>query len=198
LKRLCLQENVKIIGKESFNYGDHVHIGANTEIQAEGGVNIGSNVVISYNCVIWTVNHNFRGNMIPYNFERYKRPVNIRDNVWIGRNVIINSGVTIGEGAVIGIGSVVTRNIPPLAIVGGNPAKIINFRSLKKYMHLKNSGELLSAKGKNCVFCQGGTFEQFRLVDIHAVKKQSFFYKFFRPFIVKFKTIWIKTSGLQF
>ncbi|MDY0361087.1 MAG: acyltransferase [Desulforegulaceae bacterium] len=197
MKRLCLQENVKIIGKEFFTHGDHVHIGANTEIQAEGGVSIGNNVVISYNCVIWTVNHNFEGNIIPYNFERHKRPVIIGDNVWIGRNVIINSGVKIGEGAVIGIGSVVTQNIPPLAIVGGNPTKIIKFRSLKKYLYLKNSNEFLSNKGESCVFCKGGNAEQFVLVP-YPRKKHSFFYKLFKPIILKIQLIRIKLAGFEF
>lgn len=52
----------------------------------------------------------------------------IGNDVWIGQKAIIKGGITIGDGAVIGIGSVVTKDIPPYAIVGGNPAKIIRFR----------------------------------------------------------------------
>ena len=48
--------------------------------------------------------------------------------MWIGINSTILSGVTIGDGAVIAACSVVTKNIPPYAIVGGNPAKIIKMR----------------------------------------------------------------------
>lgn len=52
-------------------------------------------------------------------------PVVIKNNVWIGANSIILPGVTIGEGSVIAAGSVVTRNIPPMVVAGGNPAKVI-------------------------------------------------------------------------
>ena len=51
----------------------------------------------------------------------------IQDNVWIGFNSIVLKGVTIGEGAVVAAGSVVTKDVPPFAVVGGNPAKIIKY-----------------------------------------------------------------------
>ncbi|HCC00160.1 MAG TPA: acetyltransferase [Ruminococcaceae bacterium] len=57
-----------------------------------------------------------------------KGPIVLEDDVWIGANAIIVSGVTIGKGAVIAAGSVVTKDISPYGIVGGNPAKIIKYR----------------------------------------------------------------------
>ncbi len=59
----------------------------------------------------------------------------VQDDVWIGANAIICSGVTIGQGAVIAAGAVVTKNVEPYAIVGGNPASFIKWRfdeSLRK------------------------------------------------------------------
>lgn len=56
----------------------------------------------------------------------------IENDVWIGHDVTILRGVTIGNGAVIAAKSVVTKNVPPYAIVGGNPAKIIKYRFSKK------------------------------------------------------------------
>ena len=52
----------------------------------------------------------------------------IGHDVWIGRNTLIKQGVTIGNGAVVGMGSVVTKDVAPYAIVGGNPAKLIRYR----------------------------------------------------------------------
>jgi serine acetyltransferase len=52
----------------------------------------------------------------------------IDDDVWIGYGVTILSGVHIGQGAVVAAGAVVTKDVPPYAIVGGVPAKIIKYR----------------------------------------------------------------------
>ena len=52
----------------------------------------------------------------------------IGHDVWVGRSAIVLPGVTVGHGAVIGAGSVVTKDVPPYAIVAGNPAKLIRFR----------------------------------------------------------------------
>jgi len=57
-----------------------------------------------------------------------KGDITIGNDVWIGFNVIILSGVTIGDGAVIGAGSVVVKDVPPYAIVSGNPARIVRYR----------------------------------------------------------------------
>jgi len=57
-----------------------------------------------------------------------KGDIVVGDDVWIGFNAIICSGVEIGQGAVIATGSVVTKNVEPYSIVGGNPAKHIKYR----------------------------------------------------------------------
>lgn len=57
-----------------------------------------------------------------------KGPITVGDDVWIGFNSTILSGVTIGQGAVVAAGSLVTRDVPPYAIVGGNPAKVLKYR----------------------------------------------------------------------
>lgn len=57
-----------------------------------------------------------------------KGSIIVEDDVWIGANVIICSGVKIGRGAVLAAGSVVTKDVAPYSVVGGNPAKIIKYR----------------------------------------------------------------------
>ena len=54
--------------------------------------------------------------------------VYIGNDVWVGSHVLINGGVHVGDGAVIGAGAVVVKDVPPYAIVGGVPAKVIRYR----------------------------------------------------------------------
>jgi virginiamycin A acetyltransferase len=63
-----------------------------------------------------------------YPWTTSKGNVVIGNDVWIGREAFLLSGVTIGDGAVVGARSVVTKDVPPYAIVAGNPAKIIRYR----------------------------------------------------------------------
>lgn len=55
-------------------------------------------------------------------------PIIIDDEVWLGTNALIMSGVHIGKGAIVAAGAIVTKDVPPYAIVGGNPARIIKMR----------------------------------------------------------------------
>lgn len=57
-----------------------------------------------------------------------KGDIIVQDDVWIGTNAVICSGVTIGQGAVVAAGAVVTKDVAPYAIVGGNPARLIKYR----------------------------------------------------------------------
>lgn len=61
-------------------------------------------------------------------FNPDRGPVVIGHDVWIGQNVLLRPGITIGHGAVVAGGSVVVKDVPPYAIVGGNPAKVIKYR----------------------------------------------------------------------
>lgn len=61
-----------------------------------------------------------------------KGDVNIGNDVWIGKGVTILSGVTIGDGVVIGAEAVVAKDVPPYAVVVGNPGRIVKYRFSKK------------------------------------------------------------------
>ena len=58
----------------------------------------------------------------------FDEPLTIGNDVWIAANVCVLRGLTVGDGAVIGAGSVVTKDIPPYAIVVGNPAHVVKYR----------------------------------------------------------------------
>jgi len=55
-------------------------------------------------------------------------PITIGSDVWIGRDVLIMDGVTIGDGAIIGARAVVAKDVPPYAIVVGNPGRVVKYR----------------------------------------------------------------------
>ena len=122
---------------EMVEIGDNVHIAENAYIASLGGLTIGSNTHISRNLVLYTNNHNYRGKALPYDEVLVKKPVSIGENVWICMNVKIVPGVNIGEGAVIGMGTTVNKDVPPLAIIGSPPFKILKYRDAKHYHKLK-------------------------------------------------------------
>lgn len=61
-------------------------------------------------------------------FKEYLKPLKIGNDVWIQQNVFICGGVEISDGAIVLAGAVVTKDVPPYAVVGGIPAKVIRFR----------------------------------------------------------------------
>ena len=109
---------------ENCSFGDYLHLTCINRIQ------IGDNVLTG-RCV--TITDNGHGTtdadsliIPPAKRSLYsKGPVVIEDDVWIGDKATILPGVTIGKGAVIAANSVVTKDIPPYSIAGGNPAKIL-------------------------------------------------------------------------
>ena len=58
----------------------------------------------------------------------FDEPLRIGSDVWIGSNACILRGLAVGDGAVIGAGSVVTKDVPPYAVVVGNPARVLKYR----------------------------------------------------------------------
>ncbi len=119
--RVLLHRYVKLSaygGK--IDIGNNTYIGDRTEVHSGESVKIGNNVNIAWDCNI--LDRDYHG------FEsetEIKKNVTICDNVWIGCRCTVLKGVTIGEGSVVAAGSVVTKDVPPKCLAGGNPAKII-------------------------------------------------------------------------
>lgn len=137
-ENLSCCSGVTIHSAKHLEIGDNVRLGENSYLNARGGIKIGNNVKMGPQVFICSSNHNyFAPNSLPFDKKEILREVTINDNVWIGAKSCIIPGVTIGEGAVIGMCSVVTKNVPPCAVVGGNPAKILKYRDIEVYNKLK-------------------------------------------------------------
>lgn len=112
-----------IIGNNC-NFGDYNHITATNNITIGNGVLTGRWVTITDNSHGKTDYQSLQCPPIKRNIYS-KGPVKIGNNVWIGDKATILPGVTIGDGAIIGANSLVSKDIPPYCIVGGNPAIIL-------------------------------------------------------------------------
>lgn len=100
--------------------GDWSAIGDRTEIHCGREVTIGAGCRIAWDVVIMDRDYH----AIERGVEACE-PVRIGDRVWIGCRCLVLRGVTIGPGAVVAAGSVVTTDVPPRALVAGNPARVV-------------------------------------------------------------------------
>lgn len=129
------------------NFTGKIYLGDNCNfngmyIAGEGTTIIGNNFHSGIQCMIINQNHDYDdGNAIPYGTEYHRKTVKIEDNVWLGNRVTIIGDLTIGEGVIAAAGSVIVKDIPPFAIVGGNPARIIKYRDIDHYIFLKQQGK---------------------------------------------------------
>lgn len=146
MRRAASCKSRPYIGTKCIFMGEY-HLGHNCNfngmsIIGGGKIYIGDNFHSGTECMIITQNHNYdSGTAIPYDDTFVYKTVIIGDNVWFGNRVIVTGNVTIGEGAIIAAGSVVVKDVPPCAIVGGNPAKVIKYRDVEHYYKLKNEGK---------------------------------------------------------
>ena len=136
-KNLELRGYIYIEFIDNLKFGNYCFINEGCYWSAKGGIKIGNNVIFGPHTTIWTYNHNYSGPYLPYGGDDILSQVTIENNVWVGMRSVIMPGVTIGEGAIIGAGSVVTKDVPPMAIVGGNPARIIGERDAVLYKDRK-------------------------------------------------------------
>lgn len=125
--------------------GDRCFIGA-SHVICKSNVEFGDNVFVAWGTYFYdhdshSIDYRERENDIITQLQDYRagrnfienknwavvnsKPIKVCSNAWIGMNCIILKGVTIGNGAIVGAGSVVTKDVAPWTIVGGNPAKLI-------------------------------------------------------------------------
>ena len=104
--------------------GSWVAIDDEVNLYSADKITIGTKVAISREAFICTASHD----ITKPNRPLITAPITICDGVWIGARAIILPGVTIGEGVVVAAGAVVTKDVEPWSVVGGNPAKEIKKR----------------------------------------------------------------------
>lgn len=116
--------------------GQYCYVGEGTRVWSAATVSIGNRVFLSHGVNVHDSDSHSRSAAerarhfrelvttghpsFPENIEC--APIVIDDDAWIGFNAVVLKGVTIGKGAIVGAGAVVTRDVPPFAIVAGNPA----------------------------------------------------------------------------
>jgi len=109
--------------------GDGVHISRDVIIVAARQVMIGDGVTFGPRAIVYDNNHGFMDDACSVMLQGVRSsPVTIGSFSWIGANAIVLPGVEIGEASIVAAGAVVTKSVPPGALVAGNPARVIKFR----------------------------------------------------------------------
>lgn len=106
--------------------GNNSAVGAFSFLGGQGGIVIGSDVIMGPQVKIFSENHNFEDGHQPIRKQGVSRQgVVIEDNCWIGAGATVLDGVTIGTGSVVAAGAVITQSMPANSLIGGVPAKVI-------------------------------------------------------------------------
>lgn len=101
-------------------------IGEHSFIYSLGKVRLGRSATLSYRTHVCAGTHDLNDPALPL----LKPPVTIEEAAWVGTDAFIGPGVTVGRGAVVGARAVVVKNVEPLDVVAGNPARVVSRRRL--------------------------------------------------------------------
>jgi acetyltransferase-like isoleucine patch superfamily enzyme len=110
-------------GGADISVGRNVFVNQNCTFYDLGGLDIADDVMIGPNVSIITSGHPIEPSQ--RRAAVVAKPIAIGRNVWIAAGVTIIGGLTVGENSVVAAGSVVTKDVPPNTLVGGNPARVI-------------------------------------------------------------------------
>ena len=110
--------------------GDRTGISARAYLAGQGGITIGTDVIMGPNVQIFSENHNFDDLTLTIKEQGVtKQSVTIGNNCWLGGGTTILAGVQLGDGCVVAASSVVTKSFPSNSVIAGVPAKIIKTRN---------------------------------------------------------------------
>jgi acetyltransferase-like isoleucine patch superfamily enzyme len=125
---VLIYERVKVSGPGKIVIGKGSKITSDVILDGRAGIQIGQYSQIGFRSILITYTHRWQGTEMILNQGMEGASIVIGDDVWIGANVIVLPGIKIGDRAIVGAGSVVTHDIPAMAIVAGNPARLIRYR----------------------------------------------------------------------
>lgn len=123
---LPLDSSSNIFPPFQIDMGKNVHIGKRVFINnnlicmSRGGIEIEDDVMIGPGVSLLTANHDFSDHWV-----LECAPIHIKHNAWVGARAVILPGITVGENSVVAGGAVVTKDVEPNTVVGGNPARVI-------------------------------------------------------------------------
>ena len=133
--KVNILKGAKILNPRGIKFGKNIRINRGVLLDGRGSkIIIGNSVDIAVDAIIWTLGHDPQSMY----HSTFSKEVIIEDHVWIGARAIIMPGIKIGRGAIIASGSVVTKDVPEMAIFGGNPAKFIKKRENTLKYKIKN------------------------------------------------------------
>ncbi|MBD3235031.1 MAG: hypothetical protein GF315_15015 [candidate division Zixibacteria bacterium] len=140
----------KVNPDPTIEIGDDVYIGFRSIFSCAEKISIGNRVLMAQGVSIYDNNNHpldpqARAKNEPVEIENVA-PVRIEDDVWIGSNATILRGVTVGKGAVVATGAVVSKDVPPMTVVAGNPAKVVKrIKIAESEENMSEYGETVSA-----------------------------------------------------
>jgi putative colanic acid biosynthesis acetyltransferase WcaF len=102
-------------------------VGEGALIYNLGPITIGERVTVSQRAHLCAGTHDYTDPAMPL----LKPPITIGDQAWVCADAFVGPGVTVGEGAVVGARAVAVRDVPPWAVVAGNPARVVRTRVLR-------------------------------------------------------------------
>lgn len=126
-KRCAIAAGAKIWAPWNLQIGDYVAVANGAELYDVAKIKIGHHVTVSQDSYICTASHDIGKKLKPLTYAQ----ICIGDFSWVCAKAIVLPGATIGEGAVVAAGAVVSKDVEPWTVVGGNPAKFIKKRVLK-------------------------------------------------------------------
>lgn len=119
-KTVNIMTPIQIDFPRQVTFGENVFINHSLTLMAAGGITIDEGCEIGPQVTIVTTNHDFDDHVV-----LKCKSVHLCKDVWIGARALILPGVTVGENSIIAGGAVVTKDVPPNTVVGGNPARVL-------------------------------------------------------------------------